>query len=445
MAGVWEEICNLVIRPQRCIYDSSIMLGPRLFMLGNRIYERKDLDLKNKKGLTLKCSHYMPIDSQRKSEKLPCVVYLHGNCGSRCDAIETVQLLLPYDITVFSFDFAGSGLSEGDFVSLGYFEQHDVGAVLDHLVSENRTSKIGLWGRSMGASTAIISASCYCDVVCGCVCDSPFSSLEKVILDLVKKYAGLIPKGLTKIGIKMMKTSIKKRAGFDIYENNPIKYARTATAPVLFAAAFGDHFIQIAQSEELFETWNGEKGIIRFEGDHNSERPEFFYDAVAIFFYNVLISNDQKLKLKDPFKRRLKKSVMKRAAGEKHKKRRSEESGEEELEDEEELEEEENFNLSEEEEEDEGAMERRIEREVVVEELEDEESCGSSVGSMGRSPSSVRGKQIEIPSSFHDGSLRGLELESLVRDLEESLEKEEDDEEKMKLRGQIEKVKERMK
>lgn len=32
----------------------------------------------------------------------------------------------------------------------------------------------------------------------------------------------------------------------------------------------------------------GDKNIIKFEGDHNSPRPQFYYDSVCIFFFNVL-------------------------------------------------------------------------------------------------------------------------------------------------------------
>lgn len=32
----------------------------------------------------------------------------------------------------------------------------------------------------------------------------------------------------------------------------------------------------------------GDKNIIKFDGDHNSSRPQFYYDSVLIFFYNVL-------------------------------------------------------------------------------------------------------------------------------------------------------------
>lgn len=34
--------------------------------------------------------------------------------------------------------------------------------------------------------------------------------------------------------------------------------------------------------------WQGDKNIIKFEGDHNSPRPQFFMDSLTIFFHNVL-------------------------------------------------------------------------------------------------------------------------------------------------------------
>jgi alpha/beta superfamily hydrolase len=34
------------------------------------------------------------------------------------------------ELTVFAFDFTGSGLSDGEYVSLGYFEKEDLHAVV---------------------------------------------------------------------------------------------------------------------------------------------------------------------------------------------------------------------------------------------------------------------------------------------------------------------------
>jgi hypothetical protein len=66
---LWDDICNLVIRPQRCQYEPSVSLGPKLFTLGNKIYERTDLTVTNSRGFKMQCSHYQPIDSQRPRAK----------------------------------------------------------------------------------------------------------------------------------------------------------------------------------------------------------------------------------------------------------------------------------------------------------------------------------------------------------------------------------------
>lgn len=59
------------------------------------------------------------LEAHDAQEYPPCVIYLHGNCGSRCDANDAVKLLLPQGIAVCCFDFSGSGYSEGDHISLG--------------------------------------------------------------------------------------------------------------------------------------------------------------------------------------------------------------------------------------------------------------------------------------------------------------------------------------
>lgn len=51
-------------------------------------------------------------------------------------------------------------------------------------------------------------------------------------------------------------------------------------------------FLSYTDFSTRYEVYNGDKNIVRFTGDHNSERPDYFYDAVAVFFYNTLISND---------------------------------------------------------------------------------------------------------------------------------------------------------
>jgi len=42
-------------------------------------------------------------------------------------------MILNSGITLFAFDFSGSGRSDGEYVSLGYYEQDDVKIIVDYL------------------------------------------------------------------------------------------------------------------------------------------------------------------------------------------------------------------------------------------------------------------------------------------------------------------------
>ena len=72
--------------------------------------------------------------------KQPCVIYCHGNSGSRVDALDIVEFLLPKSLSVFVFDFAGSGVSEGEHVTLGYWESADIKTVVDHVLDNKMAS-----------------------------------------------------------------------------------------------------------------------------------------------------------------------------------------------------------------------------------------------------------------------------------------------------------------
>lgn len=114
-----QGISKLIIRPFREAYSAEKDLGPKNFIVRGKVFTRKDFAIINARGLLIQCSWFLP-----KFSKIPhpCIVYCHGNCGSRCDSLDIAKTLLPLDISVFTFDFTGSGLSEGNYVTLGYYE-----------------------------------------------------------------------------------------------------------------------------------------------------------------------------------------------------------------------------------------------------------------------------------------------------------------------------------
>ena len=280
---------NLVIRPPRAEYSPEECLpGPR-FRIGGVAHCRRDLELEGAQGYRIQCSHYEP--EIRGPDPLPCVIYLHGNSGSRCDATEAIRLLLPARITVFAVDLSGSGLSEGEYVTLGAREVLDVEAIVNHLRDQGRTSKIGIWGQSMGAVTALLYAN-RDPSIAGIVLDSPFSSLNKLMMELVDQFTAgsrvSVPQMATRMALSFMRSSIKSRAKFDINVLDVAKTVPTSFCPALFAHGTDDTFILPHHSEILHDAYAGDKNLIMIDGDHNSPRPAFFFDSTIIFFMNTL-------------------------------------------------------------------------------------------------------------------------------------------------------------
>ncbi|KAM0962887.1 hypothetical protein ACFX13_022373 [Malus domestica] len=281
-----EQLVNFIIRPPRAEYDPKNDLLDEEFILKGKWYQRKDVEVKNGRGDVLKCSHYTPIVSPEE-KPLPCVIYCHGNSGCRADASEAAIILLPSNITVFTLDFSGSGISGGDHVTLGWNEKDDLKTVVDYLRADGNVSLIGLWGRSMGAVTSLLYGA-EDPSIAGMVLDSPFSDLVDLMMELVDTYKIRLPKFTVKFAIQYMRRAIQKKAKFDIMKLNTIKVASSCFVPVLFGHAIDDDFIQPHHSDRIFEAYMGDKNIIKFEGDHNSPRPQFYFDSINIFFHNVL-------------------------------------------------------------------------------------------------------------------------------------------------------------
>ena len=63
--------------------------------------------------------------------KIPCVIYLHGNSSGRPETLQIVDLMIPLGVSVFTFDFSGCGMSEGEYISLGWHERDDLELVIE--------------------------------------------------------------------------------------------------------------------------------------------------------------------------------------------------------------------------------------------------------------------------------------------------------------------------
>jgi hypothetical protein len=140
----------------------------------------------------------------------------------------------------------------------------------------------------MGAATALLHGD-RDPSIAAMVLDSPFSDLRVLAEELVGDFvSSKVPKFAVGLGLWIIRSSIKSRAQFDINELSPISHVGKTFIPALFAAAEHDNFIRPDHAKRMHANYAGEKKLVIVPGEHNSQRPQFFMDSVAIFFYNAL-------------------------------------------------------------------------------------------------------------------------------------------------------------
>ena len=282
----YETLWKFIIRPPRDEYEEDFLVD-EYFIYKNKQYQRKDYDLISSEGYIMKCSFIEPIDAFRPAVEMPVILYLHGNSSSRLEGMNNLKLLLNLDINLFVFDFPGCGLSEGDYISLGYHEKDDVKIIMDFLEKMPGVGNIGIWGRSMGAATTLLYA--YKDPRVKAICvDSPFERFEKLAEELVIKQINL-PKFLIAGALKIIKSTVKSKNGLDISKLNPIEKVEKTFQPALFVHAINDELINVEHSINLFNNYGGEKSLKCCDsGGHNTKRPKLIKNEIGEFFKKYL-------------------------------------------------------------------------------------------------------------------------------------------------------------
>jgi len=138
---------------------------------------RKDITIIHQAKFTLNLSIFEP---EEKNNAI--ILYLHGNSSSKLESKNLLEYL-PTGFSLASFDFIGCGLNKSkDIITLGHSEQDQAETIVNYLKQKNYF--VILWGRSMGASTALLHGKC--PII---VADSSFRSLKTLCKQIAKKGA----------------------------------------------------------------------------------------------------------------------------------------------------------------------------------------------------------------------------------------------------------------
>jgi len=198
-------------------------------------------------GVPLKGWLVKPPHSRAKS---PAIIVCHGVGANKSDFTELAASLAKRGYFVLLFDFRAHGESGGSRTSLGYHEQKDVLAALSILKSREEIDlqRIGIYGFSMGGSTAILAAA-QSGAFSAIVADSAFTSLKDQARTAVTSFYHLPSFPFLHLAV----------IGYELYfwtrvENiAPVNViAKISPIPILIIAGEGDKLIPAENGQQLF-------------------------------------------------------------------------------------------------------------------------------------------------------------------------------------------------
>jgi pimeloyl-ACP methyl ester carboxylesterase len=198
---------------------------------------------------------------------------------------------------------------------LGHYEKFDAEAVLHELRSGGRSNgRVALWGRSMGAATALIGAYIklsrrvrrlhaigatpilFCaqammcaarldPLVCCVLADSSFASLPMLVHDLLDEKVGAV---LVDAAMGVVSRSVAYRAGFKISDVRVDAVA--PVCPIMLVHGSEDTFIGLKHSQALQRAFQ-KTATLRVDegGKHDSRRPDDVLVDCAAFLLDKLV------------------------------------------------------------------------------------------------------------------------------------------------------------
>jgi len=244
----------------------------------------EDVSFPSRDGVTLR-GWFIPVESARGT-----VIFCHGHAGSMDPDVIYVPWFHEAGFNVLMFDFRAHGRSDGDRVSIGYFERRDLLGAIDYLQARG-IMDVGVLGFSMGGVVGLITAP-QSEAIRAVISDGGFARLESAMLGWVRERTNL-PRALVLPLARLVVTIAGWRLGVRLSSADPLRWVRhIAPRPVLFIHGDGDPYVTVAEVEALYAAAGEPKELWRVpEAGHRQVdqcRPAEYRQRVIGFFERYL-------------------------------------------------------------------------------------------------------------------------------------------------------------
>lgn len=273
----WQQALQFVEVPRIVLNTSPLDYG---------ISDYETIEVTTSDNLTLRGWYIAPTRADGAT-----IIFLHGQGGHLRDLMPEAILYTDMGYGALLFDLRGHGASDDAPVTMGINEVLDVEAMFQFLLTQNEVNpeRIAIYGNSMGASIALLSAEQIPDIRV-VIADAPYSSIYNALRDGIPRQIGIPALFFPDIIIGMS----NYLSGENFYTASPIDSIMNVHQPVLFIHGTNDGRIPYTHSEALFNVANEPKELYLVEGSGHTNNYEYdveSYQAIVIPFLEKYLAN----------------------------------------------------------------------------------------------------------------------------------------------------------
>jgi dipeptidyl aminopeptidase/acylaminoacyl peptidase len=240
----------------------------------------KNVAFKTADGLAIK-GWYAPDEVNKTA-----IILLHGYRGNRWQMYETAKMLRRAGYGVLLYDARGTGESDGNQISIGYFETADLTAAVDFLHDQG-VKKIACLGQSQGGATILMAASKLQGINC-VIAQSSYDTISNAVDRRYREYLH-IPGWL---GGGLLTFFAEQKLGVNASQISPIREIKNLHAPVFILAGEQDTKTWASDTRKLFQEANEPKELWLMKGagheDLYDKQPEEYRRRVLGFLKKYL-------------------------------------------------------------------------------------------------------------------------------------------------------------
>ena len=157
-----------------------------------------------------------------------------------------------YGMNTLLPDLRGHGLSDGDYVGMGYHDSRDLLSWLDWILQKDPDAQIILHGISMGAATILMATGLSLpSQVRAAVSDSSYTTLEEMIQLGLKKQTKMTLSPY--VMLESIRAAVLVRAGYDICKVSPVGAVAHSKTPTLFIHGQADQRVPQEMMPRLYK------------------------------------------------------------------------------------------------------------------------------------------------------------------------------------------------